>query len=107
MTDEITPELFTKLVTLASFAFDPDEAEYLRGELNNQLKAIRQLESVALDMGVPLASRGVTFTPELRPSLREDVWVPCDNPEDILNQAPQVEDGYLIVPDIPHTELDK
>lgn len=106
MTEEITPELFTKLVNLAAFGFDPKEAEYLRVELNNQLKAIRQLESVTLDMDVPLASRGVTYTPESQPPLRPDVWVPCDNPKDILDQVPQVEDGYLIVPDIPHTELD-
>jgi len=106
MTDEITPELFAKLVNLAAFAFDPKEAEYLRMELNKQLKAIRQLESVTLDKAVPLASRGVTYTPESRPQMRPDVWVPCDNPEEILDQAPQVEDGYLIVPDIPHTELD-
>ncbi len=34
MTDEITPELFEHLVDLAAFAFDPDEAEYLRKQLN-------------------------------------------------------------------------
>lgn len=106
MTDEITPELFAKLVNLAAFAFDPKEAEYLRTELNKQLKAIRQLESVALDAEVPLASRGVTYTPESRPPLRADVWTPCENPDEILAQAPQVMDRYLVVPDIPHTELE-
>ena len=106
MCDEITPELFTRLVDLAAFAFDPNEAEYLRKELNSQLKAIHQLEAVLLDAAVPLAAHGVTYTPESRPPLREDVWTPCDNPDEILAQAPQVEYRYLIVPDIPHTELD-
>lgn len=106
MTDEISPELFTRLVDLAAFSFDPKEAEYLRVELNNQLKAIRQLESVPLDNDVPLASRGVTYTPETRPPWRPDVWAPCENPDEILEQAPQVEERFLIVPDIPHTELD-
>ena len=41
-----------------------------------------------------------------KPALREDVWEPCDNPDEILAQAPQVEDRYIIVPDIPHTKLD-
>jgi aspartyl-tRNA(Asn)/glutamyl-tRNA(Gln) amidotransferase subunit C len=106
MTDEITPELFEHLVELAAFAFDPDEADYLRRELNKQLKAIHQLESVPLAEDVPLASHGVDYTPQTRAGLREDVWDPCENPEEILAQAPQVEDGYIIVPDIPHTKLD-
>lgn len=106
MTDEITPELFEHLVDLAAFAFNPDEAAYLRRELNNQLKAIHQLEAVPLDDNVPLASHGVPYAPQTRQGLREDVWQPCDNPEEILEQAPQIEDGYIIVPDIPHTKLD-
>jgi len=48
----------------------------------------------------------VPYPPANRPPLREDEWEPCENPEEILAQAPQVEDGYIIVPDIPHTELD-
>ena len=106
MSDEISPELFARLVDLGAFNFDPDEAEYLRGELNNQLKAIKQLESVKLDGDVPLAAHGVSYTAETSPPLRADEWQPCENPDDILAQAPQVEGRYLIVPDIPHTELD-
>lgn len=105
MTDEINPELFEHLVDLAAFAFNPEEAEYLRQQLNNQLKAIHHLEAVPLDADVPLASHGVTYTPQSSPPLREDIWERCDNPQEILSQAPQVEDGYIIVPDIPHTEL--
>lgn len=106
MTEEITPELFERLVELAAFAFDPEEAEYLRRELNKQLKAIHQLEAVPLEADAPLASHGVTYTPQTRAALREDVWESCDNPDEILKQAPQVKDGYIIVPDIPHTKLD-
>jgi len=106
MTDEINPELFEHLVELAAFAFDPKEAAYLRRELNNQLNAIHQLEAVPLEESVPLASHGVPYTPQSSPSLREDQWQPFENPDEILEQAPQVEDRYFIVPDIPHTELD-
>ncbi len=104
MTDAITPELFEHLVRLAAIAFDPEEAEYLRRELNNQLRAVRQLEAVPLDADIPPAAHGVPFTNEISPPLRDDVWEPCDNPEEILAQAPQVEDRYIIVPDIPPTE---
>ncbi len=106
MTEEISPELFSRLVDLAAFAFDPEEAKYLRRELNNQMKSIQQLALAPLDEKVPLASRGVTYTQENRPKLREDIWEPCQNPDEILGQAPEVEDRYFIVPDIPHTELD-
>jgi aspartyl-tRNA(Asn)/glutamyl-tRNA(Gln) amidotransferase subunit C len=106
MTDEITPELFEHLVELAAFVFDPKEAEYLRSELNKQLRVIHQLEAVPLNPDVPLASHGVPYTPVTSPRLREDVLEPCDNPEEIIEQAPQVEGGYIVVPDIPHTELD-
>ena len=104
--EEITPELFSRLVELAAFSFDPKEAEYLRKELNNQLKAIHQLETVPLDEDVPLAAHGVSYTAQSRPPLRRDEWHSCDNPDEILAQAPQVDEGYIIVPDIPHTELD-
>lgn len=106
MTDEITPELFEHLVELAAFEFDPKEADYLRRELNNQLKAIHQLEAALLAEDVPLALHGVPYPAEKRPGLRKDIWEPCENPAEILAQAPQVEDGYIIVPDIPHTKLD-
>ena len=106
MTDEIPPELFEHLVDLAAFAFDPKEAKYLRRELNNQLRAIHQLAAVPLDEDVPPASHGVGYTEATTPSLREDRWEACENPDEILAQAPQVEDRYIVVPDIPHTELE-
>jgi aspartyl/glutamyl-tRNA(Asn/Gln) amidotransferase C subunit len=106
LSEEITPEVFEHLVELAAFAFDSEEAEYLRSELNKQLKAVHQLEAVPLAEDVPLAAHGVVFSPQVSPKLREDDWDPYDDPEAILEQAPQVEDGYIIVPDIPSTKLD-
>lgn len=106
MMEEITPSLFEHLVALAAFAFDPEEADYLRRELNAQLQAIHQIKNVSIDQHAQPASHGVTYLPGMAPPLRQDVWEPCDNPEDILSQAPHVEEGYLIVPDTPHTELE-
>jgi aspartyl-tRNA(Asn)/glutamyl-tRNA(Gln) amidotransferase subunit C len=106
MTDAITPEIFEYLVTLAALELTPDEGQYLRQQLNNQLKAIAELERLPIADDVPPAAHGVTYRPGLRPALRDDVHRPSDRAAAILAQAPEVEDGYLVVPDIPHTELD-
>lgn len=102
----ISEELFQHLVQLAALDLSPQEAEYLRQELNNQLKAIDELEAIPLDDDIPVTSHGVPYTPQITPEARTDEWIACPNPEDIIAQAPQAEDGYVIVPDIPHTELD-
>jgi aspartyl-tRNA(Asn)/glutamyl-tRNA(Gln) amidotransferase subunit C len=105
MTDDITPEIFDHLVRLAALELDPDEAEYLRRELNHQLKAIHELETIPLDPGTPLASHGVPYTPETTPAVRADEWVPFEASTEIIQQAPETDDGYITVPDIPHTDL--
>jgi aspartyl-tRNA(Asn)/glutamyl-tRNA(Gln) amidotransferase subunit C len=107
MTQEhITPELFKHLVRLAALALDDNEGEYLRCELNNQLGAIRELEAVSLDDDVGVTAYGVPYTVESTPALREDVWQPYDNVAGIMGQAPRLEDGYIVVPDIPHETLE-
>jgi aspartyl/glutamyl-tRNA(Asn/Gln) amidotransferase C subunit len=105
MTDEITPEVFNHLVDLAALELEPAEAEYLRGQLNNQLKAIHELAAIPLDDSVPVASHGVPYTPESSPPARPDQWQPEPEPARLLSGAPETEDGYLVVPDIPHEEL--
>lgn len=103
---EITKELFEHLVQLAALDLTPDEAQYLRQELNNQLKAIDELEAIPLDGSIPITSHGVPYTSQITPAMRKDDWIACPNPEDIVDQAPHAEDGYVVVPDIPHEELD-
>jgi aspartyl/glutamyl-tRNA(Asn/Gln) amidotransferase C subunit len=105
MSEPITIEIFNHLVDLASLDLDPDAAEYLRSQLNRQLASIRELEAVPLDADVPISLHGVPYSPEVSASPREDEWVPYPGTEDILSQAPQVEDRYIVVPDIPHTTL--
>lgn len=105
MSDEITPELFNHLVELAALELNPDEAEYLRRELNNQLKAIHELESIPLDPATPIASHGVPYTPATSPAIRADVVFAHPNPARLLQTAPETEDGYIIVPEIPHQNL--
>jgi len=105
MTDQITPELFKHLVQLAALELSPEEAEYLRRELNNQLKAIRDLEAIPLEKETRVTSHGVPYTPAITPPIRLDEWKAYPAPQEILAQAPETEDGYIIVPDIPHTDL--
>ncbi|HPH96224.1 MAG TPA: Asp-tRNA(Asn)/Glu-tRNA(Gln) amidotransferase subunit GatC [Anaerolineaceae bacterium] len=106
MSDSITLEVFNHLVELAALELKPEEAEYIRKQLNNQLKAIHELAAIPLDDSVPPATHGVPFPPSISPALRSDDWQACPNPAEILAQAPHFDDGYIIVPEIPHTELD-
>ena len=105
MSQIIDPETFEHLVELAALELDPEEAEYLRRELNNQLAAIRELEAIPLDPDEEPTSHGVPYTPDISPPARDDQWIACPNPEEIIAQAPEVEEDYIVVPDIPHTDL--
>jgi aspartyl/glutamyl-tRNA(Asn/Gln) amidotransferase C subunit len=104
--EDISPEVFDHLVQLAAMELDSSQAEYLRQELNKQLASIRELAAIQLDDALPMASHGVPYPPEHKPALRDDVWEACPEAEAITAQAPQFEDGYIIVPDIPHTTLE-
>ena len=106
MTDSISPETFAHLVDLAALELSPQEADYLLQQMNNQLKALHELAAIPLDETSPVTSHGVPYTTAISQLPREDVWHAFSNPEEILAQAPQAEDSYIIVPDIPHTKLD-
>jgi len=105
MTEPILPDLFNHLVQLAALELSPEEAEYLRRELNNQLKAIHELEAIPLGAETPAASHGVSYIADTSPPIRQDEWHPFPHPDEILDQAPETDEGYIIVPDIPHIEL--
>jgi aspartyl-tRNA(Asn)/glutamyl-tRNA(Gln) amidotransferase subunit C len=106
MPEEITPELFNHLVELAALELDPMEAEYLRRELNNQLASIHTLAAIPLPKDIEPAARGVPYPIEISALLREDAHIPYDNVKAILAQAPEMDDGYIVVPEIPHEELE-
>ena len=105
MAEAITAEIFDHLVDLAALELDPMEAEYLRAQLNSQLKAIRELEAIEVDPAVGITSHGVPYTPEISAAPRADIAVPSDLADAILKQAPETDGRYLVVPDIPHTDL--
>lgn len=101
----ITPEIFNHLVELAAFHLGALEADYLRAQLNAQLKAIGELEAIELPPDVPITSHGVPYTSAISREPRADAIEPFPAADDILAQAPQTEGRYIVVPDIPHTEL--
>ena len=105
MSDEISPELFNHLVELAALELDAEEAEYLRRQLNNQLKAIHELETIPLDASTPVTLHGVTFTANSAPAIRADELDSYPDPGRLIAGAPETQDGYIVVPDIPHQDL--
>lgn len=105
MSEQITPEIFDHLVDLAALELSADQAEYLRKQLNNQLKSIHELEAIPLEGDVPISLHGVPYEAPESSEPREDEWHAYADPRAILDQAPQLEDDYIVVPDIPHTSL--
>jgi len=106
MSDEITPEIFQHMVRLAALELNQEESEYLRQQLNNQLKAIHELEAIPLADDVKPTSHGVPYTDQITPPIRMDEWQPYPHPEEILAEAPESQDGYIVVPEIPHIDLE-
>jgi aspartyl-tRNA(Asn)/glutamyl-tRNA(Gln) amidotransferase subunit C len=106
LNEPITPEIFDHLVDLAALELNHEQAEYLRKQLNNQLKAIKELEAIPLEDDLKITSHGVPYTVQTSAPPREDEWRPYPQPGEILAQAPQLEDGYIVVPEIPHTTLE-
>ena len=75
-------------------------------ELNNQLVSIRELAAIPLDDDVEPAARGVAYTADSTPDIRADVATGSKDADAILAQAPQVEERYIVVPEIPREVLD-
>lgn len=106
MSNLIDRETFDHLVGLAALELDQNQAEYLLRELNNQLKAIRELAAIPLDETVPASLHGIPYTTATSAAPREDTWLPHPAPAEIIAQAPETREGYIVVPDIPHTTLE-
>ena len=106
VTQTITVEIFNHLVDLAAFELSPEEGEYLRQELKGQLRAIRELEAIEVSEQIPITSHGVPYSVEIKPTLREDAITAFLEADDILDQAPEVEERYIVVPDIPSEALE-
>ncbi|MEN6522940.1 MAG: aspartyl/glutamyl-tRNA amidotransferase subunit C [Anaerolineaceae bacterium] len=104
--NQIDPETFTHLVELAALEMDASEAEYLRKELNHQLQTIDELAAIPLDENVEIAAHGVPYPAEHSAPPRSDEIRSYPDPATIIHLAPENDEGYAVVPDIPHTTLE-
>lgn len=102
----ISREVFDHLVDLASFELGEKEKKYLHDELNKQLNSIRELEAIPLPDDLPVTTHGVDYGKDGKPALREDTWDACENAKEIIAQAPELDNDYIVVPDIPTAELE-
>ena len=102
--DRISPELFDKLTSLAALSLSPEEREYLRGELNHQLAAVKELSEIEIDESVEPSLHGLEC---LGNPPRPDRWQPFPNPALILAQAPESEDGMFAVPDVARADKEQ
>ncbi len=106
MAEEITEETFVKLVSLAALELSSKESEYLRSQLNKQLRSVHELEAIPLSDDVPLARHGVPYPTEISPKLRMDAVNVFPQAVEIVEQAPQTSENYFIVPETRHTTLE-
>ena len=104
MKEEIDEVLFRRLVELAALELTDEEGLYLRTQLNQQLAVIHEMDAIPVEGDVPVSAHGVPYTSENSAPIRSDILSP--KPAlDLSNIAPQFRDGYIIVPETPHTNL--
>ena len=106
MDEIIDKETFDHLVDLAAFELGSEEADYLRNEMNKQIKIIQEMAAVPIDETILLTTHGITYTPKISPAIRTDNWQPSEKAEGILQQVPESRDRFIIVPESHHTELE-
>jgi aspartyl-tRNA(Asn)/glutamyl-tRNA(Gln) amidotransferase subunit C len=49
---------------------------------------------------------GIPYSAASSPEIRSDEWRPFPSPEKLLAQAPEIDEGYIVVPEIPHKDLE-
>ncbi len=102
----IDEAVFGHLADLAALELSPDEAEYLRRELNLQLRAIAELAAADLPEDTPITSHGIPYEGSTGPGLRSDEIRDSSDADAILEQAPEREGRYIVVPDLPPRALE-
>lgn len=105
MIEEIDETVFQHLVELAALELTGEEALYLRQQLNQQLRVVHEMDSMQISSDVKTNPHGIAYTETNSAPIREDVLEPGKKPLDLASIAPQFEDGFIIVPEIPHTKL--
>jgi aspartyl-tRNA(Asn)/glutamyl-tRNA(Gln) amidotransferase subunit C len=84
-----------RIAHLARIALSEGEAEHLVGEINAVLGWVEQLQAVDVAGVEPMTS----VTP-MQLKMRDDVVTDGGYPERILQNAPQTEAGFFVVPKV-------
>jgi aspartyl-tRNA(Asn)/glutamyl-tRNA(Gln) amidotransferase subunit C len=84
-----------RIAHLARIAVADNEIEHLRGEINNMLAFVEQLNEVNVDGVEPTAS-----VEDMKLKMRDDVVNDGNDPKRVLANAPATDDGFFLVPKV-------
>ncbi len=84
-----------RIAHLARIAVADNEIEHLRGEINNMLAFVEQLDEVNVDGVEPTAS-----VEDMKLKMREDVVSDGNYAKRVLANAPASDDGFFQVPKV-------
>lgn len=82
-----------RIAHLARIAVADNEIEHLRGEINNMLAFVEQLNEVNVDGVEPTAS-----VEDMKLKMRDDVVSDGNYAKRVLANAPATDDGFFQVP---------
>ena len=84
-----------RIAHLARIAVAENEIEHLRGEINNMLAFVEQLNEVNVDGVEPTAS-----VEDMKLKMRDDVVSDGNYAKRVLANAPATDDGFFQVPKV-------
>jgi aspartyl-tRNA(Asn)/glutamyl-tRNA(Gln) amidotransferase subunit C len=84
-----------RIAHLARIAVADNEIEHLRGEINNMLAFVEQLNEVNVDGVEPTAS-----VEDMKLKMRDDVVSDGNYVKRVLANAPATDDGFFQVPKV-------
>jgi len=84
-----------RIAHLARIAVAENEIEHLRGEINNMLAFVEQLNEVNVDGVEPTAS-----VEDMKLKMRDDVVTDGNYAKRVLANAPATDDGFFQVPKV-------
>jgi aspartyl-tRNA(Asn)/glutamyl-tRNA(Gln) amidotransferase subunit C len=84
-----------RIAHLARIAVKDDEAEHLKGEINDMLAFVEQLSEVDISGVAPMTS----VTP-MAMKKRQDAVTDGEIADDILKNAPAAQDHFFVVPKV-------
>jgi aspartyl-tRNA(Asn)/glutamyl-tRNA(Gln) amidotransferase subunit C len=91
----IDADTVRRIAHLARIAVADEEVEHLRGELNAILSFVEQLSQLDVEAVEP-----VTSVVPMQLKKREDKVTDGEIPDQVLRNAPAVEDNFFLVPKV-------